>query len=81
MATVKHTPLNQGKNGIFDAHYTIIGDDISDIIEFCSTRVRPKSWGFYKEEIEKDLKKSGKSIIDMHAGMGIMYSIELNNND
>lgn len=78
MTTIQHTPLKQGKNSVFNEHYTIAGNDIESIIDFCSARVRAKSWGFYKEELKKDLQNSGKSLIDIHAGMGTMYSVQLN---
>ena len=77
MTTIKHTPLKQGKNGIFNEHYAISGSDIESIIDFCSARVRAKSWSFYKDELKKDLQNSGKSLIDIHAGMGTIYSVQL----
>ena len=54
MVEIIHTPSKQGKNGVFNDHYTINGDDLEEIISFCSVRVRPKSWLFYKEELKKN---------------------------
>lgn len=77
MVTITHTPRTGFMNEVLNNYYHIVGDDIDEIISFCLSRVRAISQDFYKREIRKDLSKSNESFIDVHAGMGINYTIEL----
>jgi len=72
MVEIIHKP---SKN--FNNHYLISGDNIEEIIDIALMRIREKSKAFYRKHIEEDLKKKQESLIDIHAGLGNMYSIEL----
>jgi hypothetical protein len=78
MITIKHKPLKQ-KNGDFNNHYEITGNSIPELLEVCLTKIREKSKDFYREEITNNLRRNGKSGIDIHAGMGYLYTIKLTN--
>ena len=58
-------------------HYLIQGNDISEIVEYCIQKIRPKSQDFYKKELTRDLQSVGYSCIDFHAGNKNWYQVEL----
>ena len=72
MILITHTPQNLSYN-----RYTIECDDIDLLIDDCIKRIRPQSKEYYKKELRIDLIKNKKSMIDVHAGMGISYIINL----
>jgi hypothetical protein len=72
MILITHTPQNLSYN-----RYTIESNDIDLLIEDCIKRIRPQSKEYYKKELRIDLIKNKKSMIDVHAGMGISYIINL----
>jgi hypothetical protein len=72
MILITHTPQNLSYN-----RYTIECSDIDLLIDDCIKRIRPQSKEYYKKELRIDLIKNKKSMIDVHAGMGISYIINL----
>jgi len=72
MITLTHTPQSHCQN-----HYKIEGDNIDELVLYCLQRIRAISQPFYKRELQEDLEKKGVSIIDIHAGMGAFYNVEL----
>jgi hypothetical protein len=80
MVNIEHTPI-KSKCGDFNNHYTITGNSISEIVDFCLPRIRDISKEFYKKNIKNDLQDNSETIIDVHAGMGQFYSIKLINNE
>lgn len=76
MVNIEHTPI-KSKCSDFNNHYTITGNSITEIVDFCLPRIREISKEFYKKSICKDLEEIGETIIDVHAGMGQFYSIKL----
>lgn len=72
MTTINHTPQKYMTNV-----YEITGENISEIIECCILRIRPKSQEGYRQYIQEDLLEKKESIIDQHAGMGNFYVIKL----
>lgn len=58
-------------------HYLIEGNNIAELVEYSLQKVRPKSQGFYKKELTKDLQSVGYSHIDFHAGNKNWYKVEL----
>ena len=72
MVKITHTPTNFSHN-----RYTIECSDIDLLIEDCIKRIRPQSKNYYKKELKIDLEKNKKSLIDVHAGMGICYIVKL----
>lgn len=75
MITITHTPQNLSYN-----RYTIECSDIDLLIDDCIKRIRPQSKQYYQKELRIDLLKNKTSMIDVHAGMGISYIINLTNN-
>lgn len=76
MVKIEHTPKEN-----FINHYTITGNDIDEILNFCKPKIRGQSQLFYIGCIEKNLKMINNSEIDQHAGMGYFYKIYLVNKD
>lgn len=76
MVNIQHTPI-KSKCSDFNNHYTITGNSINEIVDFCLPRIREISKEFYRENIKNDLQENGETIIDVHAGMGQFYSIKL----
>lgn len=74
MLTITHTPKNLSYN-----RYTIECGDIDLLIEDCVKRIRPQSKLYYEKELRIDLIKNQKSMIDVHAGMGVCYIVKLIN--
>jgi hypothetical protein len=72
MITITHTPKELSYN-----RYTIVGDDFEELINDCIKRIRPQSKIYYEKELRIDLLKNKKSMIDVHAGVGISYIIIL----
>jgi len=72
MINITHTPKNLSYN-----RYTIESDNIEILIEDCVKRIRPQSKKYYESELKTDLLKYKKSLIDVHAGMGISYVVIL----
>lgn len=70
MIEMKHTP---GK--YTDKVYTIIGDNIQKLIDYCIPKIRNQSQENYKKYLAVDLINKSESIIDQHAGMGNFYII------
>jgi len=73
MVKVTHTPQNLSYN-----RYTIEGDNIDELIINCVSRIRINSKDYYEKELRKDLEVKQKSLIDVHAGVGISYVVILN---
>lgn len=73
MLVITHTPKNLSYN-----RYTIESDDINELIDECIKRIRPQSKLYYELELRKDLEIKNKSLIDVHAGVGISYVVILN---
>lgn len=72
MIKVVHRPYREFKNS-----YNIFGDNVDELVTACVARIRENSKEFYRQELNNDLNIKGASIIDMHAGMGIAYSVIL----
>ena len=80
MVTFEHSPqLDMRGNITFDDRYVVKGEKIDEIITELVSRIRPKSKDFYRENLYNDLTETGKSIVDHHAGLGILYVVELLN--
>ncbi len=74
MITITHTPKQLSYN-----RYTIEGDNFEELVNDCIKRIRPQSKIYYEKELRIDLLKNKKSMIDVHAGVGISYIVILNN--
>jgi hypothetical protein len=72
MVVITHTPENLSYN-----RYTIECSDIDFLINDCVKRIRPQSKLYYEKELRIDLIKNKTSMIDVHAGMGISYIVNL----
>jgi hypothetical protein len=72
MITITHTPRNLSPNT-----YTIEGDNIEELITECVSRIRLRSKEYYRNELRIDLLKHKKSLVDVHAGIGISYIVIL----
>lgn len=72
MINITHTPQNLSYN-----RYTIESENINELIEDCVKRIRPQSKKYYESELRLDLVKYKKSLIDVHAGMGVSYVVIL----
>jgi len=72
MITITHTPKNLSYN-----RYTIECSDIELLINDCVKRIRPQSKLYYQKELRIDLIKNKTSMIDVHAGMGVSYIVNL----
>jgi hypothetical protein len=72
MITIIHTPQNLSYN-----RYTIECSDIELLIDDCIKRIRPQSKLYYQKELRIDLIKNKTSMIDVHAGMGVSYIVNL----
>ena len=72
MVIITHTPKNLSYN-----RYTIECSDIDLLIDDCVKRIRPQSKLYYEKELRIDLTKNKTSMIDVHAGMGVSYIINL----
>ena len=72
MVIITHTPQNLSYN-----RYTIECSDINLLIDDCVKRIRPQSKLYYEKELKIDLEKNKTSMIDVHAGMGISYIVNL----
>jgi len=73
MVKITHTPQNLSYN-----RYTIESDNIEELILNCVSRIRINSKDYYEKELRIDLENKGKSLIDVHAGVGISYVVILN---
>jgi len=73
MIIITHTPKNLSYN-----RYTIESNNIDELVKDCVSRIRPQSKKYYESELIKDLESKGKSLIDVHAGLGISYVVILN---
>lgn len=69
---IEHAPVPLSEN-----RYTISSFNIEDLIDECVKRIRQRSQEYYRTELIKDLEKKGKSMIDVHAGVGISYIVIL----
>ena len=69
---IEHTPVPLSEN-----RYTISSNNIDVLIDECVKRIRQRSQEYYRIELRKDLEKKGKSMIDVHAGVGISYIVIL----
>jgi hypothetical protein len=74
MVKITHTPQNLSYN-----RYTIECNDLDLLIDDCVKRIRPQSKQYYQKELRIDLLKNKTSMIDVHAGMGVSYIINLTN--
>jgi len=74
MILITHTPQILSYN-----RYTIECGDIDLLIDDCIKRIRPQSKKYYESELRIDLLKNKKSLIDVHAGMGVSYIVILTN--
>jgi hypothetical protein len=72
MITITHTPKELSYN-----RYTIVGDNLEELINDCIKRIRNQSKIYYEKELRIDLLKNKKSMIDVHAGVGISYIVIL----
>jgi len=72
MLTITHTPQPLSYN-----RYTIEGDNIDELILNCLSRIRITSKKYYESELKTDLETKGKSLIDVHAGVGVSYVVIL----
>jgi len=72
MVIIIHTPQNLSYN-----RYTIECSDIDLLIDDCVKRIRPQSKLYYEKELRIDLIKNKTSMIDVHAGMGVSYIVNL----
>jgi hypothetical protein len=72
MVTITHTPKELSYN-----RYTIVGDDLEELINDTIKRIRPQSKIYYEKELRIDLLKNKESMVDVHAGVGISYIIKL----
>jgi hypothetical protein len=72
MVIITHTPKNLSYN-----RYTIECSDIDLLIDDCVKRIRPQSKLYYEKELRIDLIKNKTSMIDVHAGMGVSYIVNL----
>jgi len=72
MITITHTPQNLSYN-----RYTIESDNIDELVKDCVSRIRPQSKKYYESELRIDLENKGKSLIDVHAGLGVSYVVIL----
>jgi hypothetical protein len=55
----------------------VVGDNIPELVTELVKRIRPRSKAFYQKELERDLRNSGRSIVDVHAGNGVSYTVRL----
>lgn len=74
MLEIKHCPQRFAQN-----HYTIKGAEIEEIVAYCLLKIRERSRAFYSKDLRTNLLESGKTIIDVHAGMGNFYEVILIN--
>lgn len=74
MLEIKHSPQRFAQN-----HYTIKGAEIEEIVAYCLLKIREQSKAFYSKDLRTNLLESGKTIIDVHAGMGNFYEVILIN--
>lgn len=72
MISVSHKPTQNDTNS-----YLIEGDSVDLVVTECLKRIRTQSQSFYAKELLSDLTKSGKSMIDRHAGMGSFYNVRM----
>lgn len=72
MVVVFHTPEMHRSNS-----YKISGDNIEELVEFSLLRIRERSKDYYRKHLLNDLISRGASLIDVHAGMGTHYTVEL----
>lgn len=72
MVTLTHIPEEYSDN-----RYVISGENIDELVSACLVRIRERSKAYYREELYKDLNEKGCSMIDLHAGMGSVYRVEL----
>jgi hypothetical protein len=74
MVEIKHSPQLFTQN-----HYTIIGTEMEELAAYCLLKIREQSRAFYSKDLRTNLLESGKTIIDVHAGMGNFYEVILIN--
>lgn len=77
MIQIIHTPQINGKPYNNGNAYTIIGDNVEEIIGVAMTKIRPKSQEAYTNILKEDLNTDKQSIIDRHAGNGYFYDVKL----
>lgn len=58
-------------------HQEVIGDNIDEMIIELVGRIRSQSKEYYRGELAKDLVEKGESLIDIHAGNGVFYTLKL----
>ena len=75
MVEIKHSPQRFTQN-----HYTIIGTEMEELVIYCLLKIREQSRAFYSKDMRIKLCEYGKTIIDVHAGMGNFYEVILINN-
>jgi len=69
---VEQTPIKNLEN-----HFTISGENIDDLLYVSLPRIRPASRAFYRKHIPESLQETGECLIDLHAGMGALYTLIL----
>lgn len=74
MVEIKHSPQRFTQN-----HYTIIGTGMEELATYCLLKIREQSRAFYSKDIRTNLRENGKTIIDIHAGIGNFYEVILIN--
>lgn len=72
MVNIEHAPQRYYENC-----YIISGENIEELLQYCLPRIRQKSQGFYRQHIEESLQAKGECLIDLHAGMGSLYTVVL----
>lgn len=72
MINQTHTPEKK-----YDRVYTITGSNIDELIQYCLEKIRTKSQEFYAKNLRDELTETGKSLIDVHAGNGNTYRVQL----
>ncbi len=70
MVQMQHAPQKD-----FTNNFIVTGDNIQEIIDFLVPKIRLQSQEFYKKSLFQDLSTSGKSLIDVHAGIQNTYSV------
>jgi dihydroxyacetone kinase-like predicted kinase len=70
MIIKEHTPQPE-----YDAFFTITGDNIDELIDYCMPLIRAESKNFYQKELREKLSLYGQSVIDVHAGNKVGYHV------
>lgn len=75
--TIEFNRYESSNSGATINQCDVRGYDVDEIVESLVPLIRPQSRSFYREHLRDELQRNGRSLVDVHAGCGTHYTVEL----